>query len=75
MAKSAVMAARLGIRPVGNSVPLMVSGLKLAGVTPETILRSNVSVWLGAPASRMKMTFLAVFLVVTPEDVTSAALA
>ena len=38
----------------------MVSGVKVAGVMSVTILRSKVSVWLGAPASRMKMTFCAV---------------
>ena len=41
-------------------MPLMVSGLKVAGVTPVTILRSNVSVWLGAPSRQMKTTFFAV---------------
>ncbi len=66
-AKSPVIAARFGISPVGKRMPLMVSGLKLAGVTFATTFRSNVSVWLGAPASRMKMTFFAVFFVVTPE--------
>src|SRR5712692_3420929 len=46
-------------------MPLMVAGAKSDGVTPGTILKSNVSIWLGAPASRMKMTFLALFCVVT----------
>jgi hypothetical protein len=53
----------------------MVSGAKEAGVTPLTILKSKVSVWLGAPAIRMKITFCAVFLVVTPAAATSAAFA
>ena len=39
-------------------MPLTVSGLNEAGVTPLTTFRSKVSVWLGAPASRMKITFL-----------------
>ena len=51
-------------------MPLTVAGWKFAGVTPFTILRSKVSVWLMAPVSRMKMTFLALFCVVTPAVVT-----
>src|SRR5258708_18189481 len=58
-------AASLGIRPAGQLTPLMLVGLKAAGVTPSTTFRSKVSVWLGAPAIRMKMTFFAVFCVVT----------
>ena len=34
------------------------SGANDAGVTPLTILKSNVSVWLGAPAIRMKITLI-----------------
>ena len=44
-------------------MPLSVSGLKVAGVMPGTIFKSKVSVWLGAPASRTKITFFAVFIV------------
>ena len=59
--------------PVGHRTPLTVSGWKVSGVTPGAILRSKVSVWLGAPASRMKMTFLAVLRVVTPALQSSSA--
>src|SRR5512138_2861150 len=52
--------ARLGSKPAGQSTPLIVVGAKSGGVHEPT-RRSNVSVWLGAPARRMKMTFLAVF--------------
>ena len=38
---------------------VVAGGVERAGVQ-EPSLRSNVSVWLGAPAIRMKMTFLAV---------------
>src|SRR5437660_1811722 len=41
---------------------------------PLTIFRSNVSVWLGAPASRMKITFCALPLDVAPPPDPSAAL-
>ena len=54
-----------GIRPAGKATPLMVSGLKSLGVTPGTSLKSNVSMWLGAPASRMKMHFRALFCMET----------
>src|ERR1043166_2615670 len=66
-------AAILGISPVGQLIPFTVVGLKEAGVTPEMTLRSKVSMWLGAPASRIKIVFLALFWVATPALVTSAA--
>src|SRR5690242_14595721 len=75
IAKSLSWPARLGSRPVGKTMPLLVSGLKLAGVIPGTILKSNVSVWLGAPAHKMKITFFAVFIAVTEAPEVSAALA
>src|SRR5579872_1731084 len=75
MENLSVMLPSLGRRPLGHKIPFTVSGLKEAGVTPCTFLRSNVSVWLGAPASRIKITFLAVFFVCPPELVTVAALA
>ena len=57
-------------------MPLTVSGLcKPAGVTDVAVFRSKVSVWLGAPAIRMKITFCAVPLVVAPAVATSAAFA
>ncbi len=56
---------------MGQLIPLMGVGWKLEGVTPFTTLRSKVSVWLMAPVKRMKITFLALFCVVTPADVTS----
>src|ERR1035438_5897970 len=74
-AKSAVCAPSFGISPVGKYMLPMVSGLKEVGVTPLTILKSKVSTWLGAPAIRMKITFCAVFLVVTPAVDTAAAFA
>jgi len=52
--------------PVGQSIPLTLVGLKLDGVTPFTIFKSKVSVWLGAPVNKMKMTFSALLIVVTP---------
>src|ERR1022692_4442020 len=55
----------LGIKPVGQLMPLIIVGLKLAGVVPLITFRSNMSVWLGAPAIRIKITFLAVFFNVT----------
>src|SRR5216683_3069931 len=61
-------AASFGMMPVGHRTPLMLAGLKSAGVTPLTGLKSNVSVWLGAPAIRMKMTFLALFCIVTGRE-------
>ena len=64
IAKSGIFFARLGRTPVGHKMPLMVSGAVAAGVTPVVILKSNVSTWLAAPASRMKMTFCAVFFAV-----------
>ena len=57
----------------GEIMPLMLVGLNVVGVTPLITLRSNVSVWLGAPASRMKITFLAVFFGVAPAAEISAA--
>jgi hypothetical protein len=67
-------AASFGMIPVGHTMPLMLVGLKLVGVTPLTSLKSNVSVWLGAPAIRMKMTFLALFCMVTGrESITTPA--
>src|SRR5690242_11516108 len=65
----------LGISPVGQFNPLIIVGLKSVGVTPFNTLRSKVSVWLGAPASRMKMTFLALFCVTTLDCVLTSALA
>ena len=59
------MLPRLGSKPVGHITPFTVCGLKLVGVVPGTTFRSNVSVWLGAPASRMKMQFCAVAFVCT----------
>ena len=58
-------------------MPLTVSGLcKPAGaVLTLASFRSKVSVWLGAPAIRMKITFCAVFLVVTPAVAASRAFA
>jgi len=53
----------LGSKPVGHITPLAVAGANVAGVTFGTTFKSKVSVWLGAPASRMKITFLAVFWV------------
>src|SRR5207244_7515978 len=64
--------AILGRIPVGQVRPLTVSGLSDAGVSGD-ILKSNVSVWLGAPVSRMKITFLALFCVVTAVELISAA--
>src|SRR4030081_2803182 len=58
-------AASCGMIPVGHMMPLILTGLKLVGVTPLTSLKSNVSVWLGAPAIRMKITFFALFCRVT----------
>src|SRR5439155_20725031 len=58
--------------PTGHETPLIVSGFSEAGVSGDC-LKSNVSLWLGAPVSRMKMTFLALFSVVTGELVMSAA--
>ena len=75
MAKSPVRVASFGIRPAGKYIPLMVAGLKAVGVTPLIILKSKVSVWLGAPAIRMKITFCAVPLGVAPAVATSAAFA
>src|SRR3954451_20488627 len=63
-------AAILGKIPVGQVTPLIVSGWSEAGVSGD-ILKSKVSVWLGAPVSRMKITFLALFCVVTGEEVRS----
>src|SRR5438128_1563771 len=57
--------ARPGNRPVGQLGPLITDGLKFDGVVPFRTLRSNVSTWLGAPASKIKMQFLALFCVVT----------
>src|SRR5437867_11307010 len=50
---------RFGNSPLGQSVPLIVVGAKLAGVQAPT-RRSSVSIWLGAPGSRTKMQFFAV---------------
>src|SRR5450755_1044600 len=57
--------ASFGIRPVGQLILPIIDGAKLAGVTPFTTLRSNMSVWLGAPAIMTKMQYLALFSVVT----------
>lgn len=65
--------ANFGISAVGHKVPLMRSRLRLLGVTPEIIFRSNVSTWLGPPSIRMKMTCLAVFLVTTCACATTSA--
>src|SRR5260370_10587137 len=64
--------AILGSRPVGQATPLMVAGFTKAGVLGD-ILKSRRSVWLGAPRSWMKMTFLALFCIVTGELVMSTA--
>src|SRR5262249_44059119 len=56
--------AILGRIPVGHTMSLIVVGFRDAGVSGEA-LKSNVSVWLGAPVSNTKMTFLALFCVVT----------
>ena len=74
IAKLGSSPAIFGSSPVGQTTPLMVSGWSEAGVLGD-ILKSNVSVWLGAPVSRMKMTFLALFCVVTVDDLISAAAA
>ena len=55
-----------GSRPVGQANPEIVTGLKLEGVALFTFLKSKVSMWLRAPPSRMKTTFLALFCVTTP---------
>src|SRR5215469_293805 len=55
---------RLGKIPVGHCTPLMVSTLICEGVA-EFCLKSNVSHGLGAPAINTKMTFFALFSVVT----------
>src|SRR5262245_58154224 len=56
--------ARFGNKPAGQSMPLIVVGEKSFGVHDPT-RRSNVSIWLGAPGNRMKMTFFAVLSRVT----------
>ena len=58
-------------------MPLTVAGLcKPCGAALTLAsFRSNVSVWLGAPAIRMKITFCAVPLGVAPAAATSAAFA
>src|SRR5713226_8885739 len=71
MARLGNCPACFGIRPAGQLMPLMLVGLKAAGVTLSTTFRSKVSVWLGAPAIRMKMTFLAVFCVETGFELTT----
>ena len=53
----------MGKSPPGQSIPLIVFGVKLAGVHEPT-RKSNVSLWLGAPVQRMKMQYLAVFKIV-----------
>src|ERR1035438_3848326 len=65
MEKSLIIVASFGMRPLGNRTPLVVVGLNVAGVVPFRTLRSKMSVWLGAPASRMKMTFFALFCIFT----------
>jgi hypothetical protein len=53
---------------------LITVGLKSEGVVPETTFRSNVSVWLGAPVMKTKITFFAVFCIVTGfESITTPA--
>jgi hypothetical protein len=61
-----VMAPSLGRTPVGHRTPLTVSGAEAAGVTPAVFLKSKVSTWLGAPAIKMKMTLVALLMVVIP---------
>ena len=61
-----VMAPSLGRTPVGQRTPLTVSGAEAAGVTPAVFLKSKVSTWLGAPAIKMKMTLVALLMVVMP---------
>src|SRR5438477_10086559 len=56
---------KLGSRPLGQSIPLIVVGAKSAGVHAPTC-KSNVSIWLGAPGIRKKMQFLAVPIIVAP---------
>src|SRR5215467_2300751 len=54
-----------GSRPVGQVIPLPIaSGCIEDGVLGDC-LKSNMSVWLGAPTIRMKMTFFALFSIVT----------
>ena len=61
-----VIAPSLGRIPVGQRMPLTVCGAAAAGVTPAVFLKSKVSTWLGAPAIRMKMTLVALLIVVMP---------
>src|SRR5260370_22291588 len=68
-------APSLGIKPMGQSIPLTMVGLKFDGVTPFTTFRSNISVGLGAPAIKMKMQFFALFCVVTVPWLSTSALA
>src|SRR5437016_8972860 len=56
-------APSLGSRPMGQLIPLTMVGVKFVGVTPFTTFKSNMSVWLGAPAIKMKMQFFALFCV------------
>jgi hypothetical protein len=65
-------APNFGITPVGHNTPFTVSAFNEAGVEGPT-LQSNVSTWLGAPVSKMKITFFAVFFVVTAVPFTSAS--
>ena len=62
-----------GIRPAGNATPFTVSGANADGVVPFTTFRSNVSVWLGAPARRMKITFFALFIIGTGVELITCA--
>src|SRR5512141_694185 len=52
-------AAMFGIRPCANRISPKLVGANAVGVHAPS-LRSHVSEWLGAPAMKMKMQFLAV---------------
>src|SRR5690242_18422384 len=71
IAKSPAAAASFGISPVGKSTPFIVSGLNSGGVTPSINFRSNVSVWLGAPVSKIKMTLRARLIILTGVELTT----
>ena len=73
MAISPACAASFGNTPVFHVTPLIVSGLNAVGVTPSSIFRSKVSVWLGAPVNSTNRTLSAVFLVFTSWPFTSCA--
>src|SRR5262249_12089882 len=65
--------ARFGRSPAGKrSPPPKLAGAKSDGVQAPS-LRSHVSIWLGAPGRKTKMTFRAVLFVATEADVAAHA--